>query len=224
MNSLVTPRILAQRIIRLSKRGNQSRDSELEEKEVLAIIVDISSKLLKANIFTERQGSLSRTVPSHYIHTFRKVPVKIKTNGGVNFITLPAKYASLPYNAGVRFIFPSTDDPFKNKPMIPVQSGEIHILEPVLGKMQKQWVYFVEGDEVFYEKRCDKTLCEFDIKFVDVTLIVILGDISPDTPLNVPPELHHDIVLGALDLLGPTYGLQQHKDKINDNNPDALTT
>ena len=38
----------------------------------------------------------------------------------------------------------------------------------------------------------------------------------------MPPELHHDIVIQTIELLGPTYGLKQNNDKINDNNPDTL--
>lgn len=226
MENQVTPRKLAQRIIRLDERGNQSRDSELDDREVVDIIMDVANKLLKINMFQERQGNLNKSVPAHYIHTFRKVPLKIKTSttiaDSVNFITLPAKYASLPHNAGVRFIYPDTDNFYKNEPMIPINQGECFMFEGLLGNMQKKWVYSLEGDEVYFKKRCGKTLCEAGIQYVNVVLVTIIGDISMDTPLNVPPELHLDIIEGSLALLGSTYGIKQVKDKINDNNPDEV--
>ncbi len=226
MNNLVTPRTLAERIIRLEERGNQPSDSELDIREVVAIIVDVASKLLKINIYQERNGTVSKSIPSHYIHTFRKVPVKIKTNANdtLNFITIPARYASLPYNAGVRNIIPNTGKFYKNKPMIPLNQGDEFILGELIGSMQKQWVYSLQGEEAFFQKMCGKTLCESGIEYVDVVLVTILGEISLDTPLNVPPELHHDIILGSLELLGPSYGMKPKKDKINDNNPDAITS
>lgn len=106
--------------------------------------------------------------------------------------------------------------------MIPINQGEDFMFGDILGNMQKKWVYFLQGDEAYFQKKCGKTLCESGIQYVDVTMVTIIGDISMDTPLNVPPELHHDIVLGTLELLGSTYGIKQVKDKVNDNNPDEV--
>ena len=222
MSNLVTPRILAQRIIRLGERGEQPRDSQLEEREVIDIIIDAAYKLVEPRMYRERGEENTKAVDSHYLFTFLRQPVKIRTSDGRNFLEIPAEYASLPWNAGVQSIRPNTENEFVNIAMIPVNSGDLDIYKDIIGSMQKQWVFEVEGNKAFFRKRCRATLCEEKILYVDITLVTLLGEIAPDKPLQVPREVHFDIVQLALELLGPTYGLKQEKDKINDNNPDTL--
>lgn len=219
----VTPRYLAQQIIRLAETGNQSRDSQLTERDVLPLVVNIANKVLKEEMYRMRQDDDgSKTMASHFVQTFRKVPVKKLNKGNVNFIELPGDYALLPYNEGVRRIAPYTpDNPLiGDKAMIPVQHEELDIIGPIVGSMQKQWVYYVEGNKAYFYKRCGKTLCEEDIEYVSVTLVVVLGDIDDDSPLKMPPELRIDIITGVLDILQVTYGINQVKDSVNDNNQD----
>lgn len=221
--SRVTPLYLAQQIIRLVESGDQSRDSQLTEREVVPLVVNVANKVLKAEMYRMRQDDNgSKTMAGHFVRTFRNVPVKELVKGGENFIDLPADYAMLPYNEGVRRIAPYAPDNalISNKAMIPVQHEEMDILGDIIGNMQKQFIYYVEGDKAYFYKRCGKSLCEEGIKYVSVSLVVVLGDVDENTPLQAPPELRIDIITGVLDILQATYGIDQVKDSVNDNNPD----
>lgn len=220
--AIVTPKIIARRVIRLTSRGNRTRDSQLHINDVIPLVVDVANKLLKAEIYNTRNNEFTKAPAAHYVQTFRRVPVKELTASGLNFIDLPSKYASLPYNEGVQSIRPNTDDEYKNRAMIPVMSGDLDVLGSIVGSMQKQWVYEVEGQKAFFKKICDQTLCEAKIFYVDVKLVVIIGDIGPNEPLNAPPEMHQDIISEVLATIANTFGIKQKKDTINDNDPDTL--
>lgn len=219
--SEVTPRYLAQQIIRLVERGDQSRDSQITEREVMALIVNVATKLLKQEMYALRQSPDGyKTIPSHLIKTYKKVPVKKLISTGVNYIDIPGDYASLPMNEGVRRIAPKTDNPFENsRGMIPVQHEEMDIIGNIIGSMQNQWVYFIEGSKAYFYKKCDKTLCESGINYVSVSLVSV--SIDEDEPLQAPPELRYDIITSVLDLLQATYGISDVKDMVNDDNAQS---
>lgn len=218
----ITPRYIAQQIIRLVEAGDQSRDSQLTERDVLPLIKQTSSRLLRDEIYRLRQDPEGeKTIPSQFIKTFRKIPVKKRTFDGVNYIDLPGDYAGLPNNEGVRRIAPETSNPYQNKAMIPVQHEQMDVYEGILGSMQKQWVYFIEGDKAIFYKRCGKTLCESDIKYVTTSLVHVSADVDDDMPLSLPSELQIDMIKSILDVLQVTYGLSEVKDMLNDNNADA---
>jgi hypothetical protein len=217
--SEVTPRYIAQQIIRLAERGDQSRDSQLTERDVLPLVIDVATKLMKQEMYSLRQSPEGyKTIPSHLIKTYKKVPVKKLISTGVNYIDLPGDYASLPMNEGVRRIAPKTDNPFENKAMIPVQHEEMDIIGNILGSMQNQWVYFVEGDKAYFYKKCDKTLCESGIKYVSVSLVSV--SLDENESFQAPPELRIDIITNVLELLRVTYGISDVKDMVNDNNAE----
>lgn len=217
--SEVTPRYIAQQIIRLADKGDQSRDSELTERDVLPLVVNVATKLMKEEMYALRQSPEGfKTIPAHLIKTYKKVPVKKLISTGVNYIDLPGDYASLPMNEGVRRIAPKTDNVFENKAMIPVQHEEMDVLSNLLGSMQNQWVYFVEGGKAYFYKKCDKTLCESGINYVSVTLVSV--SIDENEPFQAPPELRFDIITNVLELLRVTYGISDVKDMVNDNNAE----
>lgn len=225
MADIVNPKQLAQRIIRLSNRGNDTRDSQLHVKDVIPLVIDAANELLKADVYNTRNTEAGKGVSSHYIQTFRDIPVKKLTAtkaNSQNFIDLPSRYASLPNGEGVLSIKPSTGNIYVDKAMIPAQSNEMEILGPIVGSVQKQWVYEVENQKVYFFPKCGKTLCESDIQYVTAKLVVILGDISPNTPLQVPPEMIGGIITRVLEIIAGTYGIKSTKDNINDNNPDTL--
>lgn len=217
----ITPRFIAQQIIRLAEVGDQSRDSELTEREVIELVINSATKLLKEEMFRLRQSPDGlKTIPAHLLNTFRKVPVKKLNVDGDNFIELPGDYSSLPLNEGVRRIAPNSTNPHEKKAMIPVQHEEMDLLGDIVGSMQHQWVYYVEGSRAYFYKKCNKTLCESNINYVDVTLVSV-GEIYEDEPLNAPPEIRLDIITNVLDILQVTYGISEVKDSINDNNAES---
>ena len=70
----ITPRYIAQQIIRLVEAGDQSRDSQLTERDVLPLIKQTSSRLLRDEIYRLRQDPEGeRTIPSQFIKTFKNI-------------------------------------------------------------------------------------------------------------------------------------------------------
>jgi hypothetical protein len=94
------------------------------------------------------------------------------------------------------------------------------VLGDILGSMQKQWVYEVQGTKAYFHKRCGKTLCESGIKKVSATLVVTIPDLAPDTPFPAPPETHADIITAVVERLS----MIPVKDQVNDNNPNTMTS
>lgn len=216
--SLTTPRILAQRIIRLMSKGDKTRDFSFDERDIIPIIIDIANRVVKVDYFQFKDQELTKAVDSHYIQTYHNIDVKVNTVTGQNFIDVPAPYVNLPYNSGVQRVAPLTDSAYKNRAMIPVQASEMDIFGDILGDMQKQWVYEVQGNRIYFHKRCGNTLCEEDIKKVSVTLVVSIGNISADAPFPAPPDTHEQIIRETIELLS----LNIIKDKINDDNPNSV--
>jgi hypothetical protein len=212
--SLTTPRILAQRILRLRNQGDIPRDYKIKEGDIIPLVIDAANRHAKANHYQMRGQDVSKAVDSHYVQTYNDVDVKINNVTGQNYIDLPSSYVSLPNNAGVQRIAPLTDKTYLNKAMIPIQASEMDIFESVLGSMQKQWVYEIQGSKAFFHKRCGNTLCESEIKKVSVTLVVSIGDLHPDAPFPAPSDTHDTIIREVLELIS----LQIPRDEINDNN------
>ena len=218
--SITTPRILAQRVIRLMSKGDKSRDYSYDERDIIPIIIDVANRIVKVDYFKFKDLELTKAVDSHFVQTYNNVDVKINTVTGQNYIDLPAPYVSLPYNSGVQRIAPMTDSPFLNRAMIPVQASEMDVIGDIVGNMQKQWVYEIQGNKAFFHKRCNKTLCESDIDKVSVTLVVSIGDLNPNTPFPAPPDTHEQIVSEVIQLLS----LNAIKDKLNDDNPNNVVS
>lgn len=218
--SLTTPKILAQRVIRLISKGDKSRDYPYDERDVMPIIIDVANRIVKVDYFQMKDAELTKATDSHYVQSYNDIDVKINKVTGQNYIDLPAPYVNLPYNSGVQRIAPLTDSAYINKAMIPVQSSEMDVLGDIIGSMQKQWVYELQGSKAFFHKRCGKTLCESEILKVSATLVVSIGDLAPDTPFPAPADMHSQIIQEAIQLLS----LQVHKDKLNDDNPNRVET
>jgi hypothetical protein len=218
--NITTARKLAQRAIRIMSRGDKTRDYSFDEREVIDAIVDAANRIVKVEYYQTKDQEITKAVDSHYIQTYNNVDVKINNVTGQNYINLPAPYVNLPFNMGVQRIAPLTDTPSRNKAMIVVQANEMDILGDILGGMQKQWVYEVQGTKAFFHKRCGKTLCEDEINKVSVTLVVAIGDLLPDTPFPAPPDTHDQIIMDAIQMLS----VAQLKDKINDDNPNTLAS
>jgi hypothetical protein len=218
--NITTAKKLAQRVIRIMSQGDKTRDYSFDEREVIEVIVDVANRLLKLEYYQTKDQEITKAVSSHFIQTYNGVDVKINTVTGQNYIDLPAPYINLPYNMGVQRIAPLTDSPAQNKAMIVVQANEMDILGDILGSMQKQWVYEVQGTKAFFHKRCGKTLCDADIKKVSVTLVVSIPDLAPDTPFPAPPDTHEQIITESIQLLS----VVQYKDKINDDNPNTVAS
>lgn len=218
--NLTTPRKLAQRVIRLMSRGDKPRDYSYDERDVMPIVIDVANRIVKAEYFQFKDQELTKAVDSHYVQTYNDVDVKINKVTGQNYVDLPAPYVNLPYNSGVQRIAPLTDSAAKNKAMIPVQASEMDVLGDIIGNMQKQWVYELQGTKAFFHKRCKKTLCEAEIKKVSITLVVSISDLAPDTPFPAPPDTHQQIITEAMQILA----LTQVKDKINDDNPNTVAS
>jgi hypothetical protein len=224
MSNLVTPRKLAERIIRLASKGNQPNDSQIDEREVIDIIIDKSNAIAKREFLLARNEGI-RVPDTHYIYTYRGIPVQVMDDfAKTNFVQIPTKYASLPYGAGVQVIWPETEnEEINDDEFIPIMPGYEQVYKEIIkNSVQKQFAYMVEGDKAFFRKRCGETLCDRDILYVKMRIVVILGDLLPDDPLQVPPEFHDEIVTETLRLLAGSYEIPAVKDKTTDNNPDIV--
>lgn len=217
-NNIITPLFLAERVLRIAHKGDIPRDTELKIEDVLPMILDSANKILKADLFENWGAEGGKSVSSHFIHKWRQVPVQKLERGGQNFIDLPSGYVSLPHNMGIYRVAPDTGDMYKDEAMIPVSTDQMDIYRGILGKMQKNWVFYPENGRLYFHKRCGKTLCEEEIYYVQVSLVNTLGEIGDETPIQCPPEYHGAIVAEALDLISKTYGIR--RDSLNDNNSD----
>ena len=215
---LTTPRTLAQRVKRLISKGDESRDFAYDDRDIIPIIIDVANAIIKRDFFQFRDQELTKASDSHYVQTYNNVDVKINKVTGKNFIEHLATYVYLQGNMGVQRIAPLTDNVFSRKGMIPINANEMDIFEPILGEMQNQWVYEVQGDKALFHKKCGKTLCEAGILKVSVTEVVSIPGLEADTPFPAPPENHIEIVEEARRILlnNPP------KDLKNDNSPNRV--
>lgn len=224
MSSIITA---SERILRILNGGNIQRDSKFHQLDVEYLVRDTAAKLIKGEWFAERNEG-GKDIDARYIVTFSEIDVEIDAITKENYIVLPfTSYIRLPDGAGIRSIRPDVTgtDTKRTKQeelraFIPIAARfeDIYFQLPA-GSLEGQYGWMVRRDKVYFTKRYDKTLKEWDISKVAVDVVTTdPAALTEDDPLPLSAELMQQLITEVVTIL--TQGSPQAVDQINDENPN----
>lgn len=203
---MITLRKLAALHISDVSGGDQSKDSQIDEREVMLKIRQLMSELLFLKLF-EKYNDGDRSPVAQYIASY---DVLIKTETIYRYSDIPEFFITLPSNRGVHRLF-EKDKPRKD--FIPLENPAVtQDLESA--NIYKNSYYYIEGMRIYYTK-----LVNPNAKYVTMQLIIPAPDtIGKDDPLPIIPEQQSEILrqLKGIETTVP-------KDYLNDNN-NAIRT
>lgn len=218
---------ISERIQRILSGGDIPRDSKFHELDVQYMVRDTAAKLIKGEWFNERNEG-GKDIDARYVVTFRGLSVILDANTGENYIEMPVdSYIRLPYGAGVRSIRPDSagTNTKRTKQMemrafipIPNRFEDIYWQLPA-GSLEGIYGWMVRKDKVYFTKRYDKTLLQYDIS--KVTMDIVSADpkaIDVDDNLPLSSEMVQQLVSEVVTIM--TQGSPQIVDQINDQNPN----
>ena len=221
---MTTIRILAERIMRLIKGGNISRDNQWDERDVQYLVRDVTSELIKGTWFEERNEG-GKGIDSRFVVTFNEVEVKENSITQENYIEMPINsYLRLSDDSGVRSIRPDysasetkkTKD-FERKAFIPIPNRFKDIYNQLpAGALEQQVGFEVRKDRVYFTKLGEETIKEAGINMVSIDVATVdPAAVDIDDALPLPNEYVPRLIGRVFELLG----INVTPDVISDNNP-----
>ncbi len=213
---------LATQVHRLLEKGNVTRDSPFQMKEIMLSMRQLSLKFLRQQLFENLASSTSKIVPSHYVATYSNL--EIQTDADREYINIPTQYlsvnTSMGDDEGIQRVIPNSRVAIERRMMIPVPRNFHDLMgESIATFMENQWTYEVYRDKIYFNKKRGKKLSQLSIKTVNVDIVVISPeDVGDDDAFPLPPEHHFDLIVQTLQLYGVSD--QNAKDLLSNQNPD----
>ena len=208
INTLAT---LSQQIIRVISGGDQSKDSQLDVREVALYVGQTIEELIKDDMLSDYKSGIKigdPHIPSNYIATFRNLPVVGDEETHQWYVDIPSSYLSLPNNMGIYQV-----SGMKNirKPYIISDSGSIGIYDGLPASyLEGRVECYVEGLKLYFNCNARKK------GITEVMLKIITGapsNLGMNDPLPLSPSEAKKIVQEGV-ILFSSRGIQ---DKLNDN-------
>jgi hypothetical protein len=203
---MITLRKLAALHISDMSGGDQSKDSQIDEREVMLKIRQLMSELLMLKIF-EKYNDGDRSAVAQYIASY---DVVVATESIYKYSEIPEFFITLPSNRGIHRVY-EKDKP--RKEFIPLENPAVtQDLESA--NIYKNSYYYVEGMRIYYTK-----LSNPNAKKVTMQLIIPAPDtIGKDDALPIIPEQQAQILR-----LLKEQEIRLPKDYINDSNNASRT-
>lgn len=208
INTLAT---LSQQIIRVVSGGDQSKDSQLDIREVSLYVGQTIEEFIKRDMLSDYKEGLKTGdphIPSNYIATFRNLPVIVDEETAQWYVEIPSSYLSLPNNLGIYQV-----SGMKNirKPFVISDSGSIGIYDGLPSSyLEGRVECYVEGLRMYFN-------CNARQKGITKVLMKIItgnpSNLGLNDPLPLSPSEAKEIVKEGV-ILFSSKGIQ---DKFNDN-------
>ncbi len=219
--------ITAERVLRILNGGNIQRDTQWHELDVQYLVRDTVAKMVKGEWFNERNEG-GKEIDPRYVVTFRNQEVKEDADTGENYIDVPVKsYIRLKDGSGIRSIRPDNTGTVTRRTKdteltafipIPNRFEDIFYQLPACS-LEGMYGWMVRRDKIYFTKRFDKTLLEYDISRVTVDVVTTAPEaIGIDEVLPISQEMMQDVITEVVSILRD--GKPQLVDKINDENPN----
>ncbi len=97
-----TKRKIAHEVIRFLSGGDQSNNSQIDERDVMIKIRHVINTRVKNNFFENYKMEGTTGVDGQYIFACANVPVTLDTARDEYYSVLPSIYVSLPKGRGIR--------------------------------------------------------------------------------------------------------------------------
>jgi hypothetical protein len=199
---ITTLAILAEQIIIQESGGDQSRDSELEQEDVILLIKQSAAQVVATQI-ANKQMNEDISIEHHFIHRIPGVAVTKDAGRGLYYSDLPSVPFAMPDNRGVREIYPGTN---YEAPFMPVASGAISF---VADSLHGEVAYTLEQGKVWYHNM------KKVVPQVRMTIVALnLETIEEDDQFYLPYEMQKVVIEEVRKLLSTTL----ESDDVNDSN------
>lgn len=186
--SIVTYAQLAEEVIIIASGGDQSRDSELEPNDVILLIKQVASNIIKNEMYAEMVKAGDGLPGFQYLWSKSYTSSKIKT--GEYLVTLDSVPFQLPDDRGVHAVYPS--DNLDAPVMYIPYAAQSFYKDALVGEM----AYSLERDQLRLFNVCGP--------LSDVTVQMVM--VSPDdqqatASVFIPPEYQQIIIQEVLDIV-----------------------
>lgn len=217
---MTTAKILAERALRILKRGNVNRDTEFDIREVMREVRDSAAYLFKGRWYQDKKDG-ENNVSSHYVATFEGVEVKT-TGNNYCYVDIPAPFIDLPEDMGIQRVAPELENPTANRGFIPVPRNFLDIYGTLpSGFLETEWGYEVKRGRIYFTNKNNgrKTIKDAGINTVTIEQVTFdplsVGD---NDPFPAPPDMWNEIINMTVARFAPS--LTMPKDVIADENPN----
>lgn len=223
-----TIRVLSERILRILNGGNFINDSKFNEQDIHYLVRDTVAKINKGEWYSERNEGGKR-IDDRYVITFDGQEVKVDPLTAENYIDLPVKsYMRLPDGAGIHSVRPDKSGTntkrtknLEYRAFIPIPSRyEDIFFQLPAGSLENMYGWQLRKDKIYFTKKDDQTLLEYDISKVSVDVVSVdPAAVSLDDGLPLSAEAAQVVIAEVVQILKG--GAPQVVDVINDNNPNV---
>lgn len=208
---MITLAKIAQQVIRRASGGNQSKDSQLDRREVMLRIRQVMNEECKKSFF-ENYNLGEPGVEGQYVARYTNVAVLKDTTTNEEYSNIPSTYAALPNGRGIREVVPVKSGCF---PLIIRKHGSKGIYSRLdVANMQGALGCWPEGNKLYY----DQSLLKQGIQKVTIKLAVAAPDsVGEDDDLPIDESAATAIVDKTFQFFYPPVP----QDRINNNNPNS---
>lgn len=223
MSSIAT---VSDRCLRILNGGNIKRDSQFHMLDIQYMVRDTAAKLIKGEWFSERNEG-GKDIDARYVVPFGGIAIKVDGVTKENYIDLPfTSYIRLPYGAGIRSVRPETTGTKRTKQLemrafipIPARFVDIYFQLPA-GSLEGQVGWMVRRNKIYFTKKYEKTLLEWDVKTVAMDVVTTDPAALAETDeLPLSSELIQQLITEVVTIF--KQGKPEIVDQINDENPNV---
>jgi hypothetical protein len=184
---MITLSQIAEQYIRDVSGGDQSKDSQVDRREVIVKIRQLMNQLLMGSYF-QKWNEGDRSATTMYIASYELTINKSEDER--YYVDLPEFYVSLPYNRGIHRVFRkgSPENGFTPQHNYSV-SDRVNA-----SRVNSIDYYYVEGLRVFLR---GKHTVQKDGKIVAQLIVAAPDSVGENDPLPIIPE-HQSVILQAL--------------------------
>lgn len=202
--------ILAERIHRILKAGNITRNTNWDDRDFQYLIRDEAAKQVKGMWYESRKEG-EKHVDSRFVSTFL-VEVQKNDNTDENYCMIPvSNWLNFPDGTGIESVRPDieklTSKKTKGKEFrafipIPHRFEDIYLGLPS-GALEGQFGWKLRKDKILFTKRYDKSLLDDGIPFVEMDIVTVDPKaIAVNDVLPLPAELVDGLIRNILALYG----------------------
>lgn len=142
-----TKAILAQQVIRKLSGGDQSKDSQVDRREVIKIITQIISYKAKIDFF-ENYKFGEQGIDGQYIATYKNLSPTLDTDRSEYYVTLPGNYVALPNGRGIRQVSPMKNP--RKAYIIRTAGNQVIYNNIPAGNLEKNIGVYPEGGKLYF--------------------------------------------------------------------------
>jgi hypothetical protein len=204
---MITLGIIAQQAIRRLVGGNQSKDSQLDRREVVLKLRQIMNEKAKISFF-ENYKLGEAAIEGQYVATYLNIDIQKDTDRNEQYSEIPVSYVALPKGRGIREVSPMKGN---CNPFAILQHGAKGIYRTLpAGELQGHIGCYPEGNRIYYSgnpisKGFNKVLMKLAVAAPD--------SLDESAPIPIDASIENQLV----NELVVFFQNKVQQDKLNDN-------